>query len=126
MAISGSHSEVAEAFCNLRGFDAFSSTIWQRTADGKAYSGEIIDMGRDKAEQLKHMVEKYNLSFEESYGVGDSRGDITMLELVENPIAFNPEQHLLDIAKEKNWKIVVERKNVVYEINKKNNEFILE
>lgn len=125
MAISGSHSEVAEVFCKLHGFDAYSSTVWERTEDGMSYTGNVLDMGRDKAKQLKDMVIKHNLDYQLSYGVGDSRGDITMLELVENPIAFNPEQHLLDVAKKKNWQVVVERKNVIYKLEPNNGHFVL-
>ena len=33
-----------------------------------------------------------------------------------NPIAFNPDFKLATYAKKKKWKIVVERKNVVYKI----------
>jgi HAD superfamily hydrolase (TIGR01490 family) len=125
MAISGSHSEVAERFCQLHGFDAFSSTIWLRTSDGSRYTGEVVDMGRDKAKQLESMVEQYELDFKSSYAVGDSRGDITMLRLVDHPIAFNPEQHLLDMAKSNKWQIVIERKNVIYELEPSNGQFIL-
>ncbi len=39
-----------------------------------------------------------------------------MLEFVENPIAFNPEDTLFEKAKEQGWKIVIERKNVTYEL----------
>jgi phosphoserine phosphatase len=39
-----------------------------------------------------------------------------MLEMVDEPIAFNPEQHLFEHAKRKGWKIVVERKNMFYEM----------
>lgn len=125
MAISGSHSEVAERFCELHGFDAFSSTIWLRTKDGKSYTGQVVDMGRDKAKQLQSMVEQYELTYKDSYAVGDSRGDITMLRSVEHPIAFNPEQHLLNKAKKQKWSIIVERKNVVYKLEPKNGSFIL-
>lgn len=125
MAISGSHSEVAEKFCQIHEFDAFSSTIWVRSKDGNTYSGEVLDMGRDKAEQLKSMVEQYELTFQNSYAVGDSKGDITMLKLVDNPIAFNPEQRLLDVAKKNSWPIVVERKNVIYELEPSNGQFVL-
>lgn len=125
LAISGSHSEVAERFCQLHGFDAFSSTIWFRSKNQKTFTGEVLDMGRDKAEQLKTMVEQYELSFEGSYAVGDSKGDITMLHLVENPVAFNPEEKLLLEAKSNSWKVVIERKNVIYELDPKDDKYIL-
>jgi phosphoserine phosphatase len=45
--------------------------------------------------------------------------------LVENPIAFNPEKKLFDYAQGKNWKIVLERKNMVYELENKNGQYEL-
>jgi phosphoserine phosphatase len=39
-----------------------------------------------------------------------------MLEAVENPIAFNPNQTLYNHAKKRGWEIVVERKDVIYEL----------
>jgi phosphoserine phosphatase len=40
-----------------------------------------------------------------------------MLELVQRPIAFNPERELAKIAMKRGWPIVVERKNVVYKLS---------
>jgi phosphoserine phosphatase len=41
-------------------------------------------------------------------------GDIPLLEMVDRPICFNPNQALLDHAKRQGWEVVVERKDVVY------------
>jgi phosphoserine phosphatase len=51
-----------------------------------------------------------------SYGIGDTESDVKFLEVVENPIAFNPNENLRKIAEKKGWRIVVEKKDVVYEI----------
>ncbi len=37
-----------------------------------------------------------------------------MLELVTNPIAFNPDEGLLKLAGNNNWTVVIERKNLAY------------
>ena len=42
-----------------------------------------------------------------------------MLEAVKHPIAFNPDQKLYDIAVKQGWQIVIERKNVIYTLEKK-------
>jgi phosphoserine phosphatase len=39
-----------------------------------------------------------------------------MLEIVETPIAFNPNRLLYRHAKKHEWKVVVERKDVIYEV----------
>ena len=38
------------------------------------------------------------------------------LEMVENPICFNPNEKLYTEAKRQGWKVVVERKDVIYEL----------
>jgi phosphoserine phosphatase len=45
-----------------------------------------------------------------------------MLEMVERPIAFNPNRELFDYARAHAWPVVIERKNMVYklELNGKN------
>jgi len=56
------------------------------------------------------------LALDNSYGVGDTESDASFLKMVENPIAFNPNQNLKEIAEKNNWKIVVEKKDVIYDI----------
>lgn len=53
---------------------------------------------------------------EDSYGVGDTASDISMLEIVDRPIAFNPNHQLYDHARKAGWRIVVERKDMVYDL----------
>ncbi len=69
---------------------------------------------------LKRYIDsqKINVDWKSSIAVGDSGNDIPMLNLVGNPIAFNPDDVLLKKAKKNSWRIVVERKNVVYDIKK--------
>jgi len=51
-----------------------------------------------------------------TYAVGDTEGDIPMLELVDNPICFNPNKVLFDQAKRMGWSVIVERKDVIYDL----------
>jgi phosphoserine phosphatase len=48
-----------------------------------------------------------------------------MLDLAEQPIAFNPEVALFKIAQQKGWKVVVERKNIFYELEGKDGKYQL-
>ena len=70
----------------------------------------------DKASILKRAMEKENLMLEHSIGVGDTESDIAFLEMVAQPICFNPNKKLYRYAKRMGWKVVVERKDVVYEL----------
>ncbi len=66
---------------------------------------------------LKQYVYENNLTLEDSYGVGDTESDASFLRVVENPIAFNPNENLKKVAQENNWRIVVEKKDVIYEMS---------
>lgn len=123
-AISGSPTDVVEPFAAYYGIDDFVATRY--LSDGKVYTGEVeLFLGR-KNEALDMLVKKHGLDYAGSIGVGDSEGDIAMLDVVENPIAFNPSKILLAEAKSKCWKIVVERKNVVYELSEQGGVYVLE
>jgi phosphoserine phosphatase len=58
----------------------------------------------------------HQASWDKSIAVGDSESDIPLLSSVKNPIAFNPTKQLFNHAKENHWNIVVERKNVIYQL----------
>ena len=122
-AISGSPVEAVEPFAAYYGFDDFAASIYKN--DGQRYTGEVIPIVGRKNEALKELVQKHGLSFKDSIGVGDSEGDIAMLELVENPIAFNPSKKLFGHAQAQGWPVIVERKNVIYELSEQDGMYVL-
>ena len=77
---------------------------------------DVFVASHHKKELLEEMIKKHGLSLEQSYAIGDTLSDAPMLSLVKNAIAFNPDKKLYKLALENNWQIVVERKNVVYEL----------
>lgn len=115
LAISNSPKTVVETFCKSWGFDKAYGRIYEldikRKFTGKTLHEELIS---DKAKILKRAVEKEGLTLTDSVGVGDSESDISFLKLVEKPICFNPNAKLHRRAKLSKWKIVVERKDVIY------------
>lgn len=114
LTISGSHKEMVEELAEFYGFDDFVGSTYE-IKDG-VFTGNKMIAAEDKARHLNEMIKKHGLSTKDSVGVGDTASDIAMLEMVDTPIAFNPEQRLLEAAKGRGWKIVVERKNVIYEL----------
>lgn len=126
IAISGSQDEIVQRFAKLWQFDI---AIGQKhTIKDNAYVGTILGdklLIEQKGEVLKEIVKRYDLSWADSIAVGDSLGDAKMLELVERPIAFNPNDYLFEKAKENGWKVVIERKNMVYELEPKNGTYLL-
>ncbi len=122
-AISGSQTEIVAKIAGHYGFDDYVGTIYERA--GAGFSGQKTIGSLRKDETLKALAKKHRAGFGGSFGVGDSRSDIAMLELVETPIALNPEADLFKHAREKGWKIVLERKNMVYELENINGKYQL-
>ncbi len=114
LAISGSPEEIVAKIADYYGFDDYVGTKHVRK-NGR-FTGEIIVASHHKPELLNTLITKHHLDFAGSIGVGDSEGDIGMLELVQHPIAFNPSQKLFRHAEANRWNIVVERKNLIYEL----------
>jgi HAD superfamily hydrolase (TIGR01490 family) len=123
LAISGSHDEVVKKLADYYGFDDAVGTIY--TVKNGKFTGEEKGHLYKKHETLAKLADKHRLSFKGSMAVGDSEGDISMLEMVEKPIAFNPTKGLLNYASKNDWKIVIERKNVVYELEQKDGKYFL-
>lgn len=97
------------------GFDDYGGSEYE-VINGHFTGKKALLKKERKPEYLKELVAKHGASYDGSIAVGDSESDIPMLEAVEHPIAFNPTKLLFDHARAQGWKIVVERKNVVYEM----------
>lgn len=117
LAISHSPKFIVDGFAYELGFDKSYGTFYETGASNR-FTGEIVDehLIMNKSAVLKRAIEKERLLTDGSVGVGDTESDISMLALVETPIAFNPNRLLYRHAKKHGWKIVVERKDVIYEI----------
>jgi len=117
IAISGSPSEIVEAYNKYLQFDAVFGSVYE-VDEAECYTGRaIFEPTKDKGQVVRQYMVENNLSLVGSYGVGDTESDAPFLDIVENPIAFNPNDNLKKIAEEKGWRIVVEKKDVIYEIN---------
>jgi HAD superfamily hydrolase (TIGR01490 family) len=123
LAISGSHQQLIERFAQIHGIDITYGR--QHTIENGVLTEEVRVVYGRKAEILRELVEKHNLDWEGSYAIGDTNSDADMMELVANPIAFNPDSKLYQRALKERWKIVVERKNVIYELEDNKGNFLL-
>ena len=115
LAISGSPQEIVKKFADNLGFDRVYGRICE-LQDGRIYTGRIIneDFISDKKKVLSSFLRETSFSLKGSIGIGDTESDVSFLEIVDYPIAFNPNKELAKIAKKKKWQIVVERKDVIY------------
>lgn len=123
-AISGSPAVIVEKLANYYGFDDFAATTYP-TSNGRFVGSKDLAVNK-KPELLKALIDKHGAGSANSIGVGDSEGDIDMLGMVEQPIAFNPTRELFNHAKAQGWQVVVERKNMVYELTARQDGYWLE
>lgn len=122
-AVSGSPDMIVKKFVEHYGFDDFAATNYQ-IKDGKYTAEKDISLGK-KSELLSKLIAKHGAVQKGSIAIGDTESDIGMLELVEQPIAFNPTKKLFQHAQQQGWKIVIERKNMVYEMEQIDGKYLL-
>ncbi len=92
--------------------------------DDNRFTGEIVKMWDSKSKQgaIDELIDKYDVDLDKSYAYGDTPGDLSMLRMMGNPIAINPNRDLFisirdDEELSKKTTIVVERKNIVYKLD---------
>lgn len=117
LAVSHSPKTVLDKFCPKMGFDKTYGVIYE-IGPQDCFTGAVTDphLIYNKANVLKRAIEKENLTLAHSVGVGDTESDVPFLEMVAKPICFNPNMKLYRHAKRMKWDVVVERKDVVYEL----------
>lgn len=117
LAVSQSPKGLLDKFCKQLGFNKVYGRFYELGPSDK-FTGEVVDLHliANKANIVRRAVAKEKLTLKGSIGVGDTEGDVPMLELVETAICFNPNAQLYRFAKLNGWKVVVERKDVVYKI----------
>jgi HAD superfamily hydrolase (TIGR01490 family) len=117
VAISHSPKIIVDQFARRLGFHKVYGMMYE-VGPNDRFTGLVQDLHLigNKANILKRVVEKENLTFKGSVGVGDTETDISFLELVEKPLVFNPNKKLLKHARRMGWPVVVERKDVVYKL----------
>jgi HAD superfamily hydrolase (TIGR01490 family) len=120
VAISGSPAYIVGPYAKAIGFNLFFGTrleVKNEKFTGKVGDAGNLDSAHDKAGIIRVILKKYpSINLKKSLAVGDTESDIPMLSLVGQPIAFNPNFGLVRVAKAKKWQVVVERKDVVYNV----------
>jgi len=118
VAISGSPIEIVKEFNRYWKFDYIVAGI--KEVKNGFYTGKTLVMPPlDKKGALLTLFQKQHILFRSSLGVGDSEADAGIFEVVQRPICFNPTLKLYTMAQKHGWEVVVERKNVIYELKHK-------
>lgn len=117
VAISQSPKTILDEFCEEYGFDKVYGRMYEIGPTDK-FTGDVTDeeVISNKANVIKRVLEDEQFTIDNSVAVGDTEGDIAMLDMVAMPICFNPNNTLFQHAKRMGWKVVVERKDVIYEL----------
>lgn len=123
-AISGSHQQIVSKLGKYYGFDDTIGADYQ-VVENEFTGVRISPAVHGKGPLVKKLVKQHDATWTGSLAIGDSRSDAAMLELVEQPIAFNPDQDLFAIAQKNGWPIVIERKNMIYRLEHHNESYQL-
>lgn len=62
--------------------------------------------GIRKNEKIRQYLQDNTIDWENSYAYGDSYSDLSVLNLVGNPVAVQPDRKLEAIAKKRDWKVL--------------------
>lgn len=123
-AVSGSPTDIVKPFADYLGFHGCCGREYE-VKNGK-YTGKVtndVAMNLNKDKIVKQYLVEHGLvaDFKKSFAIGDTETEIPLLKIVGKPIAFNPNRQLAEYAKKHKWPIIIERKDVVY--NLKNYDF---
>lgn len=121
--VSGSPDFLVSKMAEKYEVTEYRGTLYKVDNDNK-FTGEIVRMWDSESKQkvINELITKYNVDLENSYAYGDTTGDLSMLRMIGNPVAINPNKNLLSAIREdeklsKNATIIIERKNVIYKLN---------
>jgi HAD superfamily hydrolase (TIGR01490 family) len=84
---------------------------------GRLNQNLIAREGKEAA--IKRIIQQKNIDLSKSFGFGDTTQDMAFLSKVGNPIAINPNQELLNIAKKSGWTICQSEETVINTIKTK-------
>ena len=120
--ISGSPDFLVSKMAEKYGATEYRGTTYL-VDENNNFTGEIRKMwdSENKFKTISEFLEKYDVDLDSSYAYGDTVGDLSMLNMVGNPIAINPNRELLLKIREnkelfKKITIIVERKDVIYKL----------
>ena len=121
--ISGSPDFLVSKMAEKYGVTEYRGSIYKVDEENR-FTGEIIKMWDSASKQraIDELIEKYAVDLENSFAYGDTTGDLSMLRMMGNPIAINPNRELFEAIRaddklSKKATIIVERKNLIYKLD---------
>ena len=98
---------ITEPIVALLGIDELIAPIPERIGD--RYTGEIVGIpsfGPGKVTRLQAWLAGTEFDLKGSYFYSDSANDLPLLELVDHPVAVDPDPRLREIAERRQWSII--------------------
>ena len=103
--VTGSSHFTAKAVAKVFGVQSYVSTelgVDNGTLNGKVRS--YLATRHEKKDAIRHLTDSH--PYADSFGFGDSEGDIEMLRAVQNPICIQPTNGLSEVAQKHGWAII--------------------
>ncbi|MEK5069081.1 HAD family hydrolase [Sporosarcina sp. FSL K6-1508] len=107
MLVSGAYTSLLQSVTKELQFDTIIGTEIPMKA-GKIDNRTPIYhiQGSRKNEKINEVLEGKKIDWQNSFAYGDSLSDLSVLELVGNPVAVRPEPRLLAIAEKRKWEVL--------------------
>lgn len=107
MVITATNRFVTEPIVKLFGIDNLLATTPEFIEDRFTGKFEGIPCFQEgKVNLLKEWLENSSETLENSWFYSDSHNDLPLLELVDNPVAVDPDDKLREHAEQKDWSII--------------------
>lgn len=107
LVITATLEFITEPVVALLGIDELIAPIPERIGD--RYTGEIIGVpsfGSGKVTRLQDWLAGTEFDLAGSHFYSDSANDLPLLELVEHPVAVDPDPRLRAVAEKRQWPII--------------------
>lgn len=111
LVISSTNEFIIRPICRLFGIDNVIGTQLETDADGR-YTGRYVGIPSLKEGKITRLHQWLSARGEsladygKSYFYSDSKNDLPLLRLVDEPVAVNPDAELLREAQEKGWPVL--------------------
>lgn len=111
MLVSGAFTDLLTHFTDEFPFDAVIGTDIP-ILNGEVNKTEKLEhiQGTEKNKKINEYLKNQEIDWENSYAYADSYTDLSVLELVGNPVAVNPDEKLKKVALTRNWEIIEVKK----------------
>lgn len=107
LIITATNSFVTRPIASLLGVDDIIAT--DPEFDGRRFTGRIVgtpSFREGKVTRLKQWLQSNQHSLKGSWFYSDSQNDLPLLELVDNPVAVDPDETLRAEAIKRGWRVI--------------------